>query len=221
MSLLVGAVVGYLLGSISVARIIASRVVPDEEDWTTTYAVGEDYSTEAVGLSPGAVGMRAGPRYGGLSTLGDMAKAALAVGAVWLVLGRDAAAAAGAGAVIGHIWPVYHRFRGAFGLSPIIGASLVLSPLGVPFALVAGAVGAWVVVDITVMTTLWPLFLILWGWLFSDSAFLWFAVVANLAYLVRVWPQLAQRLAYRRTNRPGIRRRAREILAGYRSNPFT
>jgi glycerol-3-phosphate acyltransferase PlsY len=220
MTIALGAIVGYLLGSISVARIVASRVVPDEDDWITTYEVGEDYSTTADGLSPGAVGMRAGPRYGGLSTLGDMAKAALAVGLAWWLLGREAAAAAGAGAVVGHIWPVYHRFKGAFGLSPIIGASLVLSPLAAPFAVVAGALAAWVVVDISVMTVFWPLFLVVWGWLFSDPAFVWFAAVANGAYLVRMWPQIRQRIDYRRTERPGVARRAREILAGYRSNPF-
>lgn len=222
MTIALGALIGYLLGSISVARIIANKVVPDETSWTTSYPVGsEGFVTETNALSPSAVGMRAGARYGGLATLGDMAKAALAVGIVWWLLGRDAAAAAGAAAVVGHCWPVFHRFRGAYGQSPIIGAALVLSPLSIPFAIVAGTAASWLVLDVLFMTLLWPLFLIVWGATFSDGPFLWFAIVANAVYLVRVWPQVLQRIAFRREQRPDARRRARELLGAYRSNPFS
>jgi glycerol-3-phosphate acyltransferase PlsY len=36
---------------------------------------------------------------------------------------------AGAG-VVGHAWPVYHRFRGGRGESPILGGLLVIEALG-------------------------------------------------------------------------------------------
>ena len=69
----------------------------------------------------------------------DVAKGALAAGVVpgldipfvgfapavsreWLVM------ACAAAAVIGHVWPVYHRFRGGKGAATLVGTLLVLAP---------------------------------------------------------------------------------------------
>jgi len=215
------ALVGYALGSMSAARLVARRRLRGEDLSTTSYDVGGlGFSVEARGVSPGSVGARAGARAGGLATLGDIAKAAVAVGAVWAWLGRDAAAVAGAGAVLGHVAPIQHRFRGAFGQSPIIGAALVLSPLSIPFAVVAAAGASWALAEVVIGTTLWTLFLIAWGWWRDDPTFVWFAVAANAIYLTRVAPQLAQRVRFRRTFRPDARARWGEILHTYRSKPF-
>jgi len=49
----------------------------------------------------------------------------------------------GAAAVFGHVWPVYHRFRGGKGAATIVGTLIVLGPeLILPLALV----WAWVLV---------------------------------------------------------------------------
>jgi glycerol-3-phosphate acyltransferase PlsY len=49
------------------------------------------------------------------------------------------AVACAAAAVIGHVWPVYHRFRGGKGAATLIGTLMVLSPGLVPVALVVFA----------------------------------------------------------------------------------
>lgn len=219
--LLLGLVVGYLLGTISFARLVAGRTLRGEDISTSRYEMGDKgFVIEAQGVSPGAVGSRAGRKAGGLATLGDISKAATAVGVAWWLLGRDAAAAAGAGAVLGHVFPVQYRFKGAFGQSPMIGASMVLSPLGLPFAIVAANLVGWVLGEVIIGSVLWPLFLVIWGVVFSDGAYTWFAVVANALYLMRVGPQVAQRVRFRRANPLTAAERRAEILAAYRARPF-
>ncbi len=212
--LVLAALVGYLVGSVSFARVVAARVLPGEEIESTTYDIGgQGFRSEARGFSPGAVNDRAGARAGGLATLGDILKAVLATGVAWLVFDRDAAAAAGVGVVLGHVAPLYHRFRGAFGQSPIIGATLVLSPLGLPVAIAASLAVTLLAAELVWVTMLWPLFLVPWGLAFSDTAFTWFAVGANVLYLWRMASQLAQRARFRRERRPDRSERMAEIRA--------
>ena len=67
----------------------------------------------------------------------DAAKAALPT---WLALqwglGETASVAAGTAALIGHNWPVYLKFTGGRGFSPLLGMLLVLFPWGVLWILV-------------------------------------------------------------------------------------
>ena len=57
------------------------------------------------------------------------------VSRVWLTLSCAAAS------VIGHVWPLWHEFRGGKGAATLIGTLIVLAP-----ALIAPVLGAWVVV---------------------------------------------------------------------------
>ena len=128
--LLAGAValLGYLLGSISWARIIAGRVKPEadisriEEPVPNSEAV---FVTDSVSAT--AVRVHVGTRYGCLTAVLDMLKVALPT----LLLRRWQpdkpyhliSALAGA---IGHDWPLYYRFKGGRGESVIYGALLVI-----------------------------------------------------------------------------------------------
>ena len=89
--------------------------------------------------------MRAsGVTAGVLVAVLDMAKGAASV---WLAerVGGDAAlpAAAGLAAIVGHIYPVWLRFRGGKGVATACGVFSVLTPLAVPPALAIFAAVVW------------------------------------------------------------------------------
>ncbi len=59
----------------------------------------------------------------------DAAKGALMAGAGLLAGGRPAGYALGAAAILGHVFPIWHRFRGGKGVATGGGVFAVLSPL--------------------------------------------------------------------------------------------
>jgi glycerol-3-phosphate acyltransferase PlsY len=117
---------GYLIGSLSFA-VIVSRLMGLADPRT--------YGSH----NPGATNvLRSGSRVAALLTLAlDALKgfvppsAVLAFGAAW-GLGADTAALVGLAAFLGHLWPVYFRFRGGKGVATAAGVLFALNPwLGV------------------------------------------------------------------------------------------
>jgi glycerol-3-phosphate acyltransferase PlsY len=105
---------GYLLGSVSTAIITCKLMgLPDPR------SVGSN--------NPGATNvLRHGGKKAAIITLiGDMLKGLLPVVVVsQLEPGANAIAMTGAGALLGHIYPVYYGFRGGKGVATFYGALL-------------------------------------------------------------------------------------------------
>jgi len=128
-------VIAYLIGSISFA-VVVSRVMglPDPRSYGSK--------------NPGATNvLRTGKKVAaGLTLLGDGAKGWLAVfltdtlfaTAVPPVYKMSLVAVA---VVIGHMYPVFHRFRGGKGVSAALGVLLALNGW-----LAAGTVATWVII---------------------------------------------------------------------------
>jgi len=195
------AVVGYLAGSLSGARIIGRDV-----DWSSTEVevshTGASVSVDAV--SPEMLNIQRGTRAGLLAGAIDIGKALVVVLAVRLLVGPDAAALAGLLVVVGHVLPVYHRFRGGFGVSPLLGTLVVLDPVGLGVALVAGAVLGLIVGSAFVMTEVWPLAYPLWAiGVGARPLFVVLGIVVAALYVVRCWPiWRAAVVAHRADERP-------------------
>ncbi len=111
----------YLLGSINSALIISKLC-------------GLQSPRESGSGNPGATNMLRVTHSKYLAALvlaGDAGKGALAV---WLAsevcpaLAAEFALLAALGAVCGHMWPVFHRFRGGKGVATLAGVLLVASP---------------------------------------------------------------------------------------------
>jgi acyl phosphate:glycerol-3-phosphate acyltransferase len=114
----------YLIGSIPTGLLVA-------------WALG---GPDPRGLGSGNLGTAnlyrlLGPKAGALTLLGDLAKGALPTA---LALSRlsalgpwqeAAVAAVGAAAVLGHVFPVYLRFKGGKGVATTFGVVAVLAPL--------------------------------------------------------------------------------------------
>jgi glycerol-3-phosphate acyltransferase PlsY len=132
------AVLAYLLGSLSFA-ILLSRL-----------SGGPDPRASGSG-NPGATNMLrvAGHKLAILTLLGDLLKGLLPILVAKLLgLGLQQQAWIGLAAVIGHLYPLYFRFRGGKGVATAAGMLLGLYP---PAALLALA--AWALVFLLTRTS--------------------------------------------------------------------
>jgi glycerol-3-phosphate acyltransferase PlsY len=120
---------GYLLGSIPFGLIL------------TRAAGGPDVRTIGSGNIGATNVLRTGRKGLAAATLiCDMLKGTLAVMAAAYFAGHEAALAAGLGAFLGHLFPVWLKFKGGKGVATYIG---VLLGLAWPAALIFGAI--WLV----------------------------------------------------------------------------
>jgi glycerol-3-phosphate acyltransferase PlsY len=132
MNLLIAIVLAYLLGSISFAVLVSRAFrLPDPH----TYGSGNPGATNVL-----RTGRKAAAA---LTLLGDALKGWLAVFLVQQhVLGDPVVVAAAAVAVtLGHMHPVYHRFRGGKGVSTALGVLLALDAW-----LAAGTLVTWLII---------------------------------------------------------------------------
>jgi len=116
---------GYLLGSISGALLLGRLQ-------------GIDIRTMGSGNAGGTNALRTvGWRFALAVVLVDVGKGAIAAGLLPLATSLltsqppdfiTLAAAAGGGAVIGHVWPLYFRFKGGKGAGTAVGAMAVIAP---------------------------------------------------------------------------------------------
>jgi glycerol-3-phosphate acyltransferase PlsY len=125
-------VVGYLCGSIPFGLIL------------TRLAGTPDIRSIGSGNIGATNVLRSGHKALAAATLiGDALKGTAAVLAVRYVLGPDAALAGAAGALIGHVFPVWLGFKGGKGVATYIGALLGLAwPAALLFCLFWLAVAA-------------------------------------------------------------------------------
>jgi len=127
----VSALLGYLLGSIPVALLVAARY-------------GVDLRVTGDG-NPGAWNAleQLGARRAWPVFIGDAFKAFAAGVAGWLLAGWWGAFAGVAGAMAGHAFPLFARFQGGKAVMCFVGGAFVLSPYAALVCLgVCGAVTA-------------------------------------------------------------------------------
>jgi acyl phosphate:glycerol-3-phosphate acyltransferase len=126
-------IVAYLLGTFPSASLIAR-------------ANGIDISTFGSG-NPGAsnVTRALGWRKGIWVYVLDALKGAIATGLALGLDGRPFAYWCGAAAVIGHMFPVFRKFKGGKGVATASGVLLVLHPIVAPFACALW----WIVTKVT------------------------------------------------------------------------
>lgn len=113
------AIIGYLLGSINSAIIVSGRMFGKD---IREYGSGNAGLTNMLRVF--------GKKAALFTLLGDMAKTALSViiGA-WLYLPSEGAYLAALFCVLGHIAPVYYRFKGGKGVLATATAILFLDPV--------------------------------------------------------------------------------------------
>ena len=110
------ALFGYLLGSVPFAFLVARRAGIDVRV-AGSGNVGAANVLRTTGLPLGVTVM-----------ILDIGKGAASVLTVYAAAGTVSAAAAGAAAIVGHIYPVWLRFHGGKGVAVAAGVFAVLAP---------------------------------------------------------------------------------------------
>lgn len=128
------ALAGYLLGSVSFAVLLVRR------------RTGRDIREEGSGNAGATNVLRShGKGLAAAVALADVAKGAAAV-LIARAFTPDprVAAAAGFAAILGHVFPIFYGFRGGKGVATAVGAFLALAPLAalVCLGVFAGIVAA-------------------------------------------------------------------------------
>jgi acyl phosphate:glycerol-3-phosphate acyltransferase len=204
-SLFLACAVGYLLGSLSFARIVIRLFAHNEQVHAHAVLLDEGEVPASVsgvgGTSAAAV---LGPRYGLLVVGLDMLKVAIPVLVFRLAFPEAPyyllVALAG---IAGHNWPIYYGFRGGRGFSCTLGALLVIDPLAVVVTpLLALFIGTVIARSVTIAYVGWLPLLIPWFWIRTgEAALILFAVALNVLFTLATWPEIAEMLRYRREGR--------------------
>jgi glycerol-3-phosphate acyltransferase PlsY len=196
------ALVGYLCGSISFARIIVRAHGHAEVQLMNLTSPDGGAQMVSDAVSATAVRLQLGAKWGLLCAAGDILKAFIPTLVFRVVFpGEPYLYAAGLLAIVGHNWPVYYRFKGGRGQSPMLGAMLAISPIGALVCSAAGfALGYYVIRDAMTSDNLGQVLFIPWVWGvgLGPWAVLW-AVLANLIFFGSYRSEIRQYVAGRRS----------------------
>ena len=178
MALLIAAVAAYLVGSVSFAVVVSKAFrLPDPRE----YGSG----------NPGATNvLRSGRKAAAaLTLLGDCAKGWIAVFAAGQALPEAAvmaSAVAAVAAILGHMYPVFHAFRGGKGVATALGVLLALN-----WILALGTLVTWITIAVffrysSLAALLSALFAVFFALILFNPAHPFFAAVAVIAALL-IW----------------------------------
>lgn len=196
-AVLVGALTGYLIGSLSFSRLVGQRAAPGEDLNVTFIEVPEvgGATIEFHGTTPTSIKEHAGNKAAILSVALEAAKAVVPTLAARLLLpGTPAAPAAAAGAVVGHIVPLWNGLHaGGYGMSPMLGSLLVLDPVGL--VVTTGTLSAAILaLDERRLMMAWPVMVPAWEAVRGRRDLVIFGLVSNAAYWARLAPELRRGL---------------------------
>lgn len=174
----IAAIVGYAIGAINPAALIA-RVFGIDIRQTGSGNPGATNVTRALG-----------PRWGVLVGFLDILKGFVPAVVFGEIVGQTAGEVAGIAAVLGHITSPYLKGRGGKGVATTLGAILGVQPLLAIPVLLAFGIGVLIWHRVGLGAVLGALALIVSGlvgrfagWI--DEADMWFAVVLGMLVLVR------------------------------------
>ena len=192
--ILVAALVGYLLGSISFARLVFHWVAPGQEITGMELDIpGADEKVHVRAVSGTAVSTKLGAKWGGTTAILDILKTLIPT-VVFRVLypGMPYFVIVAAMGLVGHNWPLYHRFKGGRGISPIYGGFLAIAPLGTLItAIVSMLVGLFVLKSVLIayMGGMW--LMIPWLWFTTyDPARLIYVLFVNIVFALAMIPDI-------------------------------
>lgn len=195
---------GYLIGSISFTRIIGKLVLPGEDLERTRIEVdGIDESFNFTSVSATTIRAKAGARYGIITGLLDMLKAAIPIAVVLnFYQTQEYAYLLSTFIILGHDFPIFYKFRGGRGVSCLIGSLIFFDWISIPIALVLSmVVGLFVIDDDFFAYLAMPVYLIPWTLVTTGVSWLSaYAIIINIIYWVALIPEIREYMNFRKTD---------------------
>lgn len=208
---------GYLIGSISFARLVAKRAGDTGDVASTRVVLPGGAEMDYQGVSATTVAVRSGPRWGVVTGVLDTLKAFIPT-----LLARRLRpdgpyqAAVATGVMVGHIYPLYHGFKGGKGQTPFYGSLLAIDPISVPVTTVAGAgIGIGVIKEMLAGYTIGMWLTIPWFMWRRMKPVTIFAVIANVLFSIAMIPETKQYLEKRRRGELAEMGSWKEFLQSY------
>lgn len=201
---IIAAIAGYFIGSISFARVVA-RVVNPAADLNQARMhkaeTGEEGTVSGIGASTASAAL--GKKYGGIVASLDILKAFIPVlllriffpdqvyHLIYSLL-----------CILGHNYPIYYRFEGGRGLSPMLGSLLAIEPLGLIVCMLLGTLIAILINQPHTSLILWFPLLGAWGWFVNNSLMLAaYAFALLVIFLIAEIPEIRLAMQYSKQGR--------------------
>ena len=197
------ALVGYLAGSLSMARLVVRLAAPGQRarEGIDVALDGSDKTFRLGTVSASSVSVQLGARYGFVTYLLDVLKVFLPVLIFKLALpGSQVFLVAAVAGLVGHCWPVWHRFRGGRGISAVYAGLLAIDWLGFLVTSLGGALLGFVILRDMLSAYLASVLLIIpWIWFRThDTGYLAYALVVNAIFLAAMIPEIRRWIVIRR-----------------------
>jgi glycerol-3-phosphate acyltransferase PlsY len=198
------AVLVYLIGSISFARLVTRFWASGKE--VTDFEIpveGTEDRYKVLSIGANSVSSVLGPKAGMVVSALDILKILIPTLLFKLIFPEQPAYAliAAIAGMIGHIWPVYYQFHGGSGFSALLGGLLVIDWLAVFITPVAGLfLGMVVFRNMVAANLMWMWLLIPWFWWRTDGdiRYTLYAVVVNILFMLAMIPDIKMAMKYRR-----------------------
>lgn len=194
------AILSYLLGAISFARLITRRFSSGKDVAQIKVPVpgtGEKMQVTSIGAN--AASIELGAQGGMLVGLLDILKVAIPSLACKLIFPNLPyyTLLAGLAGMAGHNWPIYYRFHGGVGFSAAMGSLLVVDWLAVIVLPISGTLFGMLVRNLVVASLSWLWLLIPWMWFRTqDWVYVIYAVALNILFILAMIPEAKMAIHY-------------------------
>jgi glycerol-3-phosphate acyltransferase PlsY len=195
--------VSYALGSISFARVIVRLWTRKDVTEFSIPVEGTGERHKATSMGGNTVSSVLGAKGGITTGFLDIFKVIFPVLALKVLYPEQPLyqLIAALGGLLGHIWPIYHRFHGGSGFSAILGGLLVIDwPATFVLPVLGLLLGLAVFRNLIVANLAWIWLLIPWFWLRTDGdlAYILYAVAVNILFILAMIPEYRVAMQYKK-----------------------
>lgn len=206
-------IIGYLIGCISFSRII-SRLFGSNinlETETSFPIKGSKEKFKLHSISATTVAAKMGPVFGLTTTILDILKSFIPTYVLFTRFPDNYFHLYVSTAILlGHNYPIFYKFKGGRGMSPLYGCLLVLDWKTIPFTMICGIFFGYIIFrDMFFAFMSGPLFLFFWFSIIQyNASLLVFSLLVNILFWSATAPEIKM---YMELKKKGVLQNAEKL----------